>query len=298
MQRMVGRLFLGMAAGVGLLGVVRVMLGAAMVGAGMLGLVSGVARAAEPLPWQMYLQPPATPIEERIHSLHDLLMWIIVLIVLFVMALLAYVCVKFSAKRNPIPSKTSHNTVIEIAWTVVPVLILLVIAIPSFKLMYFSERVPDSQLTLKVTGLQWYWHYQYPDNGDFQFDSYGIDEKNLAPGQKRLLDVDNQVVLPVNTNIRVQIAGQDVMHSWFIPSFGVQKYAVVGRLNETWLNIEKPGIYYGECNQICGVNHSFMPIVIKAVTKPEFDAWVAEAKTKFAATSAPAATRLAAASSN
>ncbi|HWK46484.1 MAG TPA: cytochrome c oxidase subunit II [Stellaceae bacterium] len=274
------------------------MLGAAMVGAGMLGLVSGVARAAEPLPWQMYLQPPATPIEERIHSLHDLLMWIIVLIVLFVMALLAYVCVKFSAKRNPIPSKTSHNTVIEIAWTVVPVLILLVIAIPSFKLMYFSERVPDSQLTLKVTGLQWYWHYQYPDNGDFQFDSYGIDEKNLAPGQKRLLDVDNQVVLPVNTNIRVQIAGQDVMHSWFIPSFGVQKYAVVGRLNETWLNIEKPGIYYGECNQICGVNHSFMPIVIKAVTKPEFDAWVAEAKTKFAATSAPAATRLAAASSN
>jgi cytochrome c oxidase subunit 2 len=189
--------------------------------------------------------------------------------------------------------------VIEIAWTVFPVLILLVIAIPSFKLLYFSERVPESNLTLKVTGAQWYWHYQYPDNGDFQFDSYGIEEKNLAAGQKRLLDVDNPVVLPINTNVRVQIAGQDVMHSWFIPSFGVQKYAVVGRLNETWINIEKPGTYYGECNQICGVNHAFMPIVVKAVTQQEFDAWVAEAKTKFAAngTGTPTA-QLAAAPAN
>jgi cytochrome c oxidase subunit 2 len=172
--------------------------------------------------------------------------------------------------------------VIEILWTVIPIIILMVIAVPSFKLLYFEERIPKSDMTLKVTGIQWYWHYAYPDNGDFAFDSTVKDEKTLSDPSLRLLDVDNEVVLPVGETVRVQIAGQDVMHSWFVPSLAVQKYAVVGRLNEVWLNIEHEGTYFGECNQICGINHAFMPIKIRAVSKEEFARWVEDAKKKFA----------------
>ena len=277
MKRTVGRLFLSFAAFVAL------------------ALFSGVALADQPHDWQLGLQEMVTPVGDRLASLHTLLLWIIGPITAFVAALLLYVVIRFRASKNPVASKTSHNTVIEIAWTVIPILILVVIAFPSFKLLYFQERVPDSPLTLKVTGLQWYWHYTYPDNGNFGFDSYGVEDKDLKPGQERLLDVDNEVVLPVNTNVRVQIAGNDVMHSWFVPSLAVQKYAVVGRLNEVWLKVEKEGTYYGECNQICGVNHSYMPIKIHVVSQDEFAKWVETAKQKFAREDNAAATKLAAA---
>ena len=181
------------------------------------------------------------------------------------------------------PTRTAHNAVIEILWTVVPVLILVIIAIPSFKLMYYMDRVPDAEMTIKVTGNQWYWTYAYPDQGDFSFDSNIVPDKDLKPGQPRLLEVDNPLVVPVNTNIRVQVAGVDVIHSWFMPAFGVQEYAMPGRLNETWMRVEYPGTYYGECNQICGVNHAFMPIEVEAVSKPDFEKWLAQAKKKFAA---------------
>jgi cytochrome c oxidase subunit 2 len=244
--------------------------------------VSGAAFADQPHEWQMGLQEGVTPVAQKLQSLHTLVLYIITVIVIFVLALLGYVCVRFRASANPNPTRTSHNTIIEIAWTVLPILILAVISVPSFKLLYFQETTPKSELTLKVTGLQWYWHYAYPDNGDFAFDSYGVDEKDLKDPSLRLLDVDNEVVLPVNTNVRILIAGSDVMHSWFVPSLAVQKYAVVGRLNEVWVNIEKEGTYFGECNQICGVNHSFMPIKVHAVSKEEFAKWAEGAKQKFA----------------
>jgi len=244
--------------------------------------IAGLAGAAEPHPWQLGMQPPATPIKDRIAAFHDELLVIICLITIFVLGLLLYVILRFNHRRNPVPSRTSHNTVIEILWTVVPVLILVIIAIPSFKLMYYEDRVPDAAMTIKVTGHQWYWSYEYPDQGNLTFDSKMIDEDKLQPGQKRLLDVDNRLVVPVDTNIRIQVAGTDVIHSWYIPSFGVQEYAVVGRLNEAWMRVEHPGVYYGECNQICGVNHAFMPIAVQAVSKDDFQRWLGDAKKKFA----------------
>jgi len=167
-------------------------------------------------------------------------------------------------------------------WTVVPVLILVIIAIPSFKLMYYMDRVPNPDMTIKVTGHQWYWTYEYPDQNGLSFDSNIIPEADLKPDQKRLLDVDNPLVVPVGTVIRVYVTGTDVIHSWFVPPFGVQEYAIVGRLNESWMNVEHPGVYYGQCNQICGINHAFMPIKIEAVSKDDFQRWLGDAKKKFA----------------
>jgi cytochrome c oxidase subunit 2 len=239
--------------------------------------------AAEPQPWQMNFQPPATPVMERLVNFHDWLLVITFLITIFVLGLLGYVMVRFHHTRHPLPTRTSHNPVIEILWTVVPVLILVLIAIPSFKLMYYMDRTPNADITIKVTAHQWYWSYEYPDQGGLGFDSNLIQDKDLKPGQKRLLEVDNPLVVPVDTNVRVQITGTDVIHSWFVPSFGVQEYAVVGRLNETWFRVDNAGTYYGECNQICGVNHAFMPIKVVAVPKPEYEKWLGDAKKKFAA---------------
>jgi cytochrome c oxidase subunit 2 len=259
-------------------------------------LTSGAARADYPRPWQMNLQEPATPVADFLYKFHDyLLLPIITLITLFVLGLLLTCIVRFRASVHPVPTRRTHNTVLEIAWTVIPILILVVIAIPSFKLLYFQEIIPKSEFTLKVTGLQWYWHYDYPDQGNFGFDSDLLDPSKLQPGQERLLEVDNEVVLPEKTNVRVIIAGHDVMHSWFIPSLGVQKYAVPGHLNEVWINADHTGTFYGECNQICGVNHSFMPIKVHIVTKEEFATWLAQAKVKFAQNDSAAPTRVAAA---
>jgi cytochrome c oxidase subunit II len=246
-----------------------------------------LAAAAEPRPWQLGFQPSATPVHERLNTLHDELLVITFLIAAFVLGLLLYVMIRFHHSRHPVPTRTSHNPVIEILWTVVPVLILVVIAIPSFKLIYYMDRVPNADMTIKVTAHQWYWSYEYPDQGGLAFDSNLVDVKDLPADKKdkRLLAVDNPLVVPVDTNIRVQVTGTDVIHSWFVPSFGVQEYAVVGRLNESWMRVNQPGTYYGECNQICGINHSRMPIEVKAVAKPDFEKWLGEAKKKFAAAS-------------
>jgi cytochrome c oxidase subunit 2 len=245
-------------------------------------------RVAEPHNWQLGFQEAATPVKERIADLHNELLIIIALITIFVVGLLGYVMWRFNERAHPIPTRTAHNTVIELLWTVIPVLILVIIAIPSFKLMYYMDRTQKADMTIKVTGHQWYWSYEYPDYKDVGFDSSIIPEDQIKPGQKRLLDVDNPLIVPVGANVRVLIAGSDVMHSWFVPSFGVQMYAVVGRLNETWFNVEKEGVYYGQCNQICGVNHAFMPIVVQAVSKDNFAKWIGD-KQKAASNDAPPA---------
>jgi cytochrome c oxidase subunit 2 len=245
-------------------------------------LGGGAALADQPHEWQFGMQDAATPITERIHAFHNELLVLIFAIALFVVGLLIYVMVRFNARAHPVPTRTSHNNVVEILWTIVPVLILVVIAIPSFKLMYYMDRVPDSKMTIKITGHQWYWEYNYPDQGNLDFNSNLVADKDRTESQPRLLAVDNPLVLPVGTTIRLQMAGADVIHSWFVPSFGVQEYAVVGRLNEAWVNVNHEGTYYGECNQICGVNHAFMPIEVKVVSQADFEKWLADAKKKFA----------------
>ena len=238
-----------------------------------LALGSGEAGAAQPEPWQLGFQPAATPAMEQLVSLHDLLLWIITLISLFVLVLLAWVVVRFRASRNTSPSRRTHHTLLEITWTALPVLILVVIAIPSFKLLYFMDRAHEPEMTLKAIGNQWYWSYEYPDNGDIAFGAYMVADADLQEGQPRLLTTDNAVVLPVQTDIRVLITATDVLHSWAVPAFGVKTDAVPGRINETWLRIEEPGMYYGQCSELCGDLHGFMPIMVRAVSKEEFDAW-------------------------
>ncbi len=248
----------------------------------LLGLVVGPAHAAEPQPWEIGFQSPATPIMERLESFNTFLSWIISLIAIFVLILLVYVCYRFAASRHPTPSRRTHNTLLEIAWTTVPVLVLVVIAIPSFKLLYYEDVVPDADLTLKAIGHQWYWSYEYPDNGDFSFDAYLVEAADLKPGQPRLLTTDNAVVVPVDTNVRLLTTATDVIHSWAVPSFGVKIDAVPGRINESWFRVEAPGTYYGQCSELCGDYHGFMPIMVKAVPKDEFKTWVEQAKKQFA----------------
>jgi cytochrome c oxidase subunit 2 len=263
---------------------------------GVLGLMAtlgvvGPALAQKvyaPRPWEIGMQAAGGPLKQHEIELHNLVLIIITLITLFVAALLGYVMWRFNAKRNPTPSQTSHNTFLEVAWTVVPILILVVIAIPSFRMVYYLDRTPDADLTIKVTGHQWYWEYSYPDKGNLDFSSYFVPDDQLKPGQLRLLTVDNDLVIPAGKNIRVLQNSTDVIHSWFIPSLGVQRYAIPGRTIETWFRADQPGLYYGECNQICGTNHSRMPIVVRAVTPQEFDAWLVEAKTKFSDAGSPA----------
>jgi cytochrome c oxidase subunit II len=249
--------------------------------AAMLFLLAAPAVAA-PVPWEMNLQPAVTPIAERVRSFHDLLLWIITLIALFVLALLAYVAYRFNEKRNPVPSKRSHNTLLEVVWTAVPVLILVIIAIPSFKLLYFSRVTPPADLTIKAIGHQWNWSYVYPDNGNFTFDSLLVQDSDLKPGQLRLLETDNHVVLPAGKIVRVLVTGSDVIHSWALPAAGVKVDAIPGRLNELWVQIAEPGTYYGQCSELCGAGHGFMPITVDVVPPEQFDAWVKQAQQKFA----------------
>ena len=241
------------------------------------GLAVGGAHAEEPQPWEVGLQPAASLSAERIDSFHSLLLWIITLIVLFVLGLLLYVVWRFRASKNPVPTRTSHNTLIEVLWTVVPIMILVIIAIPSFKLLYYVDKTHDAELTLKAIGHQWYWSYEYPDS-KVSFDAMVIEDADLKPGQLRLLDTDNRVVLPVHTNIRLLIASTDVIHAWTVPPLGININAVPGRLNETWVNIEREGVYYGQCFQLCGINHGFMPIAIEAVSKQAFAKWLDDKK--------------------
>ena len=241
------------------------------------------AAAAGPENWQMGFRPAMSPTAEEIHWFNDwILLPIIVFIVVFVMGLLVYVMWRFSEKRNPTPSKTTHNTAIEVLWTAVPVLLLIVIAIPSFKLLYFADRIEEADMTLKAIGRQWYWSYQYPDHGGFEFDAYMLAEEEVQEGQKWLLDTDNVVVLPVETNIRLLITASDVLHAFALPAMGIRLDAVPGQVNETWLRINQEGTYYGQCSELCGTGHSYMPITVKAVSKAEFEDWVTQAKEEFA----------------
>lgn len=250
---------------------------------GLLGLAgwlaAGAAHAAEPtgqpMPWELYYQRAVSPIMERVTDLHNLLLVIITVITLFVLGLLLVCIFRFNSKANPTPSKTTHNTLIEIAWTTLPVIILVVIAVPSFKLVYYYDRVPDAEMTIKATGNQWYWSYEYPDNGDFSFDSNMLkDSERTDPvKQPRLLAVDNPIVIPVNTTVRVLTTATDVIHAFALPSAGVKIDAVPGRINETWMRIAEVGTYYGMCSELCGQFHGFMPIQVNVVSKEEFQAW-------------------------
>jgi cytochrome c oxidase subunit 2 len=255
----------------------RRLLGLAAAGVALVGCGTAFAELGQPAPWEYTLQEAATPVMESISWFHNMLLWIITVITLFVLALLVIVVVKFNAKANPVPSRTTHNTLIEVAWTLIPVLILVGIAVPSFRLLFEQLDVPKADLTVKATGKQWYWSYAYPDNGKFEFDSLMAQDK-----KPRLLGVDNEMVVPVNKVVRVQTTGADVIHSFAVPAFGIKIDAVPGRLNETWFKATKLGMFYGQCSELCGKDHAFMPIAVRVVNDQEFAAWVEGAKKKFA----------------
>ncbi len=242
-----------------------------------------IAALAEPQgmahPWQLNFQNPATPVMEKLYALHDMLLIIITVITIVVLALMTFICVRFRRSQNPVPSTNSHNTRLEIIWTVLPIFILVVIAIPSLKVHNYMDIEPDAEMTLKVTGRQWYWSYEYPDQGGIAFDSYIKKDAELKPGEPRLLTVDNPVMIPVDTVVRVQMTGADVIHSWAVPSFGVKRDAMPGRLNESWFKAEREGVFYGQCSELCGTGHGFMPIEIHVVSKQAFADWVNSKKT-------------------
>ena len=275
------------------------------VAAGVLAMLLGGSAAlaqtimGQPHPKQLGLQTAATPVMEDLVAFHDGLLIVITVITVFVLALLVICMVRFNRRRNPTPSRTTHNTLIEVIWTVVPIMILTGIAIPSFKLLFFQQNIPPADLTIKAQGNQWYWSYSYPDNGKFEFDSRMLDETDRPkqkPNEPRLLAVDNDVVVPVNKVVRVQVTADaaGVIHSFAVPSFGIKIDAVPGRLNETWFKAEHEGIYYGQCSELCGRDHSFMPIAVRVVSDAEFAKWVEEAKTKFARDDTAAPTAVAA----
>lgn len=256
-----------------------------------------LAGLGQPSSWQLGLQQSATPVMENIVWFHDFLLYIITAITAFVLALLVVVIVRFNARANPIPSRTTHNTLIEIAWTIIPIVILMIIAVPSFKLLFFQLNIPAADLTVKATGKQWYWSYNYPDNGQIEFDSLMLKEGERKEGQPRLLAVDNEMVVPVNKTVRVITTGADVIHSFAVPSFGIKIDAVPGRINETWFKATREGVYYGQCSELCGKDHAYMPIAVRAVSEQAFAAWLEEAKKKFAHDAAPTPTNVAAAQS-
>ena len=230
-----------------------------------------------PVDWQWGFQPSASPVMTDIHHFYDIfLLPMMVGISLLVLVLMSVICFRFRRSANPTPSRTTHNSLLEVLWTGLPILILVAIAIPSLQLLYKEADTSDADMTLKVVGHQWYWSYEYPDHGDIAFDALMVNEADLDPGQPRLLTTDNAVVLPIGTKIRVQVTSEDVIHSWAMPSAGVKTDAVPGRLNELWIEIEKTGTYYGQCSELCGVLHGFMPITIEAVTAEDFQTWVGE----------------------
>jgi cytochrome c oxidase subunit 2 len=252
------------------------------VGVLLAGAQGAWAGLGHPTPWQLGLQDAATPVMADIVWFHDYLLWIIAGIAAFVLILLAIVVLRFNASANPTPTRTTHNPVLEVAWTVVPVVILLFIAVPSFRLLFVQLDVPTPDLTIKATGKQWYWSYAYPDNGNFEFDSLIVAEKDLKPDQPRLLTVDNELVVPVNKVVHVLVTGADVIHSFAVPSFGIKIDAVPGRLNDTWFKATVEGTFHGQCSELCGKDHAFMPITVRVVKESEFTTWLEAAKKKYA----------------
>ena len=250
--------------------------------AALTALFSGVAQAA-PHNWQLGMQPAATPVMAQIEDFHTLLLYIIVAICIIVAMLLVWVMVRYNSHANPTPSKTQHNTLLEVAWTIIPVIILVVIAIPSFRLLYFEAVIPKPDITVQVIGRQWYWTYAFPKEGGLQFDSNMLkDDVAKQKGEPRLLGVDNPLYVPVNKVVEVQTTASDVIHSWSVPAFGVKMDAIPGHINHTWFKATQLGTYYGQCSQLCGANHAFMPIEVKVVTQAQYDAWLAQAKRKYA----------------
>ena len=238
--------------------------------------------ANQPKEWQLGFQNPASDSMRDIVSFHNnLLLPIIIAISVFVLFLMLYACVRFRASANPNPSKRTHNVTVEILWTLIPCLILIVMAVPSFKILYKQDTIPKADLTIKAVGYQWYWGYEYPDE-NIIFDSYMIEEKDLRADQPRLLAVDNEVVVPVNKVVKVLITANDVLHAWALPAFGVKRDAVPGRINETWFKAKKEGTYYGQCSELCGIKHAFMPITVKVVSEEDYQEWLSEARVKFA----------------
>ena len=253
----------------------RRLLGLAVVGVALVFGGAAFAELGQPAPWEWRLQEAATPVMENIIWFHNFLFWLITIITLFVLALLMIVAVKFNAKKNPVPSRTTHNTLIEVAWTIIPVLILVGIAVPSFRLLFQELDIPKADLTIKVTGNQWNWTYAYPDD-KIEFTSIMLSEEDRAkrnPKPPRLLGVDNEMVVPVNKVVRIQTTGADVIHSFAVPAFGIKIDSVPGRLNETWFKATREGTYYGQCSELCGKDHAFMPIVVRVVKDQEYDAW-------------------------
>ena len=252
------------------------------------------AAMGQPSNWQLGLQQAATPVMEHVAWFHDFLLYIITAIAGFVLLLLLIVIVRFNARSNPTPTRTTHNTLLEVAWTLVPVIILVAIAVPSFKLLFFQQTIPPSDLTVKATGKQWFWTYSYPDS-NFEFDSLMLQDKERKPDQPRLLAVDNEMVVPVNKVVRVQVIGADVIHAFAVPSFGIKIDAVPGRLNETWFKATREGIYYGQCSELCGKDHAYMPIAVRVVNERDYATWLDQAKRKYAGGESSQATTVAAA---
>jgi len=245
---------------------------------------SALAGLGQPSPWQMGFQQSAAPSMDDITWFHNFVLWIIVVITAFVLALLVIVMVKFNARANPTPSRTTHNTLLEVAWTVIPVVILVVIAIPSFRMLFKQLNIPQSDLTIKAAGNQWNWTYTYPDD-KIEFTSIMLqdaDRQKLNPVPPRLLAVDNPIVVPVNKVVRVQVIASDVIHAFAVPSFGIKIDAIPGRLNETWFKATREGVYYGQCSELCGKDHAFMPIEVRVLSEQAYAAWLADAKKKFA----------------
>jgi cytochrome c oxidase subunit II len=263
-------------------------------GLALLSIGSAWAGLGQPTPWQMDLQDSASPVMADVAGFHFFLLWVIAAISAFVLALLLIVIVRFNARANPTPSRTTHNTPIEILWTIVPVIILAVIAVPSFRLLFVQLEVPTPDLTVKVTGKQWFWSYSYPDSM-FEFDSLMVQEKDLKPGQLRLLAVDNEMVVPVNKVVHVLVTGADVIHSFTVPSFGIRMDAIPGRINETWFKATSEGVFYGQCSELCGKDHAFMPIAVRVVNQGDFNTWINGAKQKYANDDSAAHNALAAA---
>ena len=261
----------------------------------LLGGGAAWAGLGQPTEWQIGLQEAGSPVMHDIVWFHDyLLLGIITVIAAFVLLLLLIVMFRFNARTNPTPTRTTHNTWLELAWTIVPVAILVVIAVPSFRLLFKQLNIPPADLTVKATGNQWFWSYTYPDNGNFEFNSILVPADKLKPGQLRLLTVDNEMVVPVNKIIRVQTIGADVIHSFAVPSFGIKIDSIPGRLNETWFKAEREGVYYGQCSELCGRDHAFMPIAVRVVSDQAFKTWIEDAKKRYAV--AAETTRLAATS--
>jgi cytochrome c oxidase subunit II len=262
------------------------------------GAGAALAASGQPSPWQLGLQQSATPVMVDIVWFHDYLLYWITGITVFVLGLLIVVMVRFNARANPVPSRTTHNTLIEVLWTIIPIAILMAIAVPSFKLLFLQLNLPPADLTVKATGKQWYWSYSYPDHGQFEFDSLMLqdaDRKKVTPEPPRLLAVDNEMVVPVNKTVRVITTGADVIHAFAVPSFGIKIDSIPGRINETWFKAVREGVYYGQCSELCGKDHAFMPIAVRVVSEQAFATWVEEAKKKYARDEMTPATSVAAA---